>query len=179
MLKKSLFLDRDGVINVDYGYVHTKKDFHFIEGIFDLTKLAQSKGYNIFVVTNQSGIARGLYNEADFKRLSIWMSSVFESEGVRIIKVYYSPFHPVHGRGSYKKDDFSRKPKPGMIQQAVREFDINLDKSILIGDNITDIEAGNAAGIGQNLLLSKKPEPLGLSFSFDRITNLDEAKNYL
>ena len=153
MFKKGLFLDRDGVINVNHGYVHRIEEFQFIDGIFDLTRLASSKDYVICVVTNQAGIARGYYAESDFDQLTSWMCGQFKSEGVIIDKVYYSPYHPVHGLGQYKKDHISRKPNPGMLQQAMLEFDIDVQASVLIGDNVTDIQAGFSAGVGTNLYL--------------------------
>ena len=153
MKRKGLFLDRDGVINVNHGYVHRIEEFQFIDGIFDLTRLASSKDYVICVVTNQAGIARGYYTESDFDQLTSWMCGQFKSEGVIIDKVYYSPYHPVHGLGQYKKDHISRKPNPGMLQQAMFELDIDVQASILIGDNVTDIQAGFSAGVGKKLYL--------------------------
>lgn len=152
-MKKCLFLDRDGVININHGYVHTVEDFQFVDGIFNLTRSALSKGYVICVVTNQAGIARGYYSELEFKKLTSWMCDQFKSEGVIIEKVYYSPYHPVHGVGQYKKDHVSRKPCPGMIEQAIHELRIDVNSSVLIGDNVTDIQAGFSAGVGKNLYL--------------------------
>jgi len=148
----ALFLDRDGVINVDRGYVHKKEDFEFIEGIFDLCKAAKKWGYLLFVITNQAGIARGYYSEEDFLELTNWMCAVFEEKGIKIDKVYYCPYHPEHGIGRYKVDSFYRKPGPGMILEAAREFGVDLAKSVLIGDKESDIQAGLAAGVGCNLL---------------------------
>ena len=179
-MKKCLFLDRDGVININYGYVHTVKDFQFVDGIFNLTRLALSKGYIICVVTNQAGIARGYYSELDFSKLTSWMCDQFKEEGVIIDKVYYSPYHPVHGLGQYKKDDVSRKPHPGMIKQAIRELHIDVRSSVLIGDNVTDIQAGFSAGVGKNLYLGvddiSQNRGLGNYFS---ISDLSEAGIYL
>ena len=103
MSRKAMFLDRDGVINVDTGYVYRISDFIFIDGVFQLTRAAISKGYLLFVITNQAGIGRGYYSEADFQMVTIWMLDVFESEGVHVEKVYFSPYHPVFGIGKYKK----------------------------------------------------------------------------
>lgn len=153
MAKKALFLDRDGVINKDYGYVHTVDTFHFLDGIFDLARLASEKGYLICVVTNQAGIGRGYYSESQFLMLTSWMCERFKEEGATISKVYYSPFHPTHGIGRYKKDDFSRKPNPGMLLNAISYFDLDPQLCILIGDAETDIHAGLAADIGTNIYL--------------------------
>lgn len=152
--KKALFLDRDGVINVDHGYVSKIEDFEFIEGIFPLCRKAKELGYLIIVVTNQSGIGRGYYTEVDFHNLMNWVKQEFVRNGVEIDKVYYSPYHEVHGIGKYKQDSEDRKPKPGMILKARDELGIDLAKSILVGDKEKDIEAAIAAGIGSNALFT-------------------------
>lgn len=151
-LRPALFLDRDGVINVDHGYVCKREEFEFIGGIFDLCRTAKRLGYAVFVVTNQAGIGRGYYTERDFLELTDWMCGVFREEGVGIDKVYFCPFHPVHGVGPYKVESSDRKPGPGMILQAAGEFGVNLTRSVLVGDKETDIQAGIAAGVGCNLL---------------------------
>lgn len=152
MSRPALFLDRDGVINIDHAYVSKQEDFEFVDGIFELCRSAKKLGFLICVVTNQAGIGRGYYTEEDFLELTNWMCSVFSEEGCEIDKVYFCPTHPVHGVGEYKTDSQYRKPRPGMILQAVQEFDIDLTKSILVGDKETDIQAGIAAGIKCNLL---------------------------
>ena len=153
MTPKALFLDRDGVINEERNYVFRVEDFFFIDGIFDLCRAAIAKGFDIIIVTNQAGIARGLYEEKDFAALTDWMRRRFEEEGVVIRKVYFCPFHPTHGVGEYRKDAFCRKPNPGMIIAARDEFGYDLARSVLIGDKPTDIEAGRRAGVGLNLLI--------------------------
>lgn len=152
MKQRALFLDRDGVINVDHGYVFRPEDFEFIDGIFDLCRTAQRNGLKIIVITNQAGIARGFYTERDFELLSMWMVEIFKNNNINITDIYFCPYHPQHGIGHYKKDADCRKPKPGMILQAAVEHDINLSRSFLIGDKISDVEAGLAAGVGNNLL---------------------------
>jgi len=152
MVNKGLFLDRDGVINIDHGYVHKVQDFDFVSGIFDLTRDAVNKGYMIFVITNQAGIGRGFYSISDFNLLTDWMCSKFFSKGITVSKVYYCPYHPTHGKAGYKQDHAFRKPNPGMINQAVEEFHVDLTQSILIGDKLTDIQAGKNAGVGTNIL---------------------------
>jgi D-glycero-D-manno-heptose 1,7-bisphosphate phosphatase len=154
--RPALFLDRDGVINIDHAYVCTQKQFEFIEGIFELCSYAKKLGYLIFVITNQAGIGRGLYTEQTFLELTDWMCGVFETRGIEIDQVYFCPFHPEYGLGKYKADSSFRKPEPGMIFQAAEDFDVDLKNSILVGDKESDIQAGLAAGVGCNVLFSTK-----------------------
>lgn len=149
-MNKALFLDRDGVINVDYAYVHRSENFEFIDGIFELCLHYQQLGYLIFVVTNQSGIARGYYSEKDFLYLSTWMVQQFEEHGVSISKVYFCPHHEeISGSCS------CRKPEPGMLLQAQKEYDLDLENSILVGDSQRDIEAAARAGVKESYLFDK------------------------
>jgi D-glycero-D-manno-heptose 1,7-bisphosphate phosphatase len=152
MGRPALFLDRDGVINIDHGYVILQKDFEFVDGIFQLCQRAVQLGYNVFVVTNQAGIGRGYFTEDEFLALTDWMCRRFEDECVLIDKVYYCPTHPEFGLGAYKVESPMRKPGPGMILQAAREFGVDITRSVLVGDRETDIEAGIAAGVRCNLL---------------------------
>lgn len=177
---KALFLDRDGVINVDSGYVYKKNKFVFIDGIFSLCRNAISKGYLIIVITNQAGIGRGYYSQKDYEILTSWMCKKFLSENVLISKVYYSPYHPEYGLGKYKKDHESRKPRPGMINQAIQDFNITAKDSVLIGDKFSDILAGINAGIKKNILLSTEDkineEHKG---RYHQIIALHEANNFI
>lgn len=180
MKRRALFLDRDGVINLDHGYVSRVEDFQFIDGIFELSRSAISKGYVICVITNQAGIGRGFYSVSNFKTLTDWMCKRFSAEGASISKVYFSPYHPVHGLGVYKKDDFSRKPHPGMLIEAEADFDLRMSDCVLVGDKTTDIQAGRAAGVGMNILLSSSEDSGGLMTSdYVHITSLKEANQYL
>ena len=153
MSSPALFLDRDGVINVDHAYVYQPEKFDFIDDVFGLCQEAQKRGYKICVITNQAGIGRGYYTEQDFMRLTEWMLDVFKQHEVVINKVYFCPHHP-DGLGSYQQDSFFRKPNPGMILQAEQELDIDLKRSIFVGDKLTDMQAGKSAGILNNLLYS-------------------------
>jgi len=172
---RALFLDRDGVINVNYGYVYHTENFEFIDGIFDVARAAHSFNYKLIIITNQSGIGRGYYSEEQFLSLTEWMCNEFINKGVPIEKVYFSPFHPTEGLGKYRKNHVSRKPNPGMIYQAQKDINLNLKKSMLIGDNISDIQAGIVAGVGINLLLGHKKVPKLSWTSCKVIANLYEA----
>ncbi len=151
--RRSLFLDRDGVINVDRGYVCTPERTEFVDGIFDMCRTARDHGYLVVVITNQAGIARGYYSEQDFHDYMAWMSEQFIANHARLDAIYFCPHHPTEGEGAYLCACDCRKPAPGMILQAQRELDLDLASSVLIGDKISDIQAGNAAGVGSCLLL--------------------------
>jgi len=152
-LVKALFLDRDGVINEDIGYVYRVSDFKFIDGIFDLCKKACALEYIIIIVTNQAGIARGFYTEEDFDNLTKWMIDEFSNQGIYITDLYSCFYHPEFGIGEYRVDSFDRKPNPGMIFKARDEYNINLSDSIFIGDKDSDMTAGRNAGVGKLLFL--------------------------
>jgi len=151
-MNKALFLDRDGVINIDYGHVFEIEKFHFIDGIFDLCKVAQNKGYMIFVITNQAGIAKGYYTEEQFHILNKYMISEFQRRNIKINKVYYCPYHEAGVIKKYKKHSYHRKPNPGMILEAEKDFEIDLKQSILIGDKQSDMQAAHNAGVGVKIL---------------------------
>jgi D-glycero-D-manno-heptose 1,7-bisphosphate phosphatase len=155
--RRALFLDRDGVINVNYGYVHSSDRFEFIDGIFEFVAAARSLGYLVVVVTNQSGIGRGYYSEASFYQLTGWMCEQFDQNDAHIDRVYFSPFHPTEGIGEYRRQEETRKPGPGMILRAQSELGLSLKQSVLIGDQPSDVLAGFAAGVGTNILLSCDP----------------------
>ena len=176
---RALFLDRDGVINVNHGFVHVINNFDFIDGVFDLARIALANNFKIVVITNQSGIGRGFYTEQQFHQLTSWMCAQFINEAAPIEKVYFSPYHPSKGVGKYKKDDFSRKPHPGMILQAKAELCLDLNDSILIGDKASDIQAGIAAGIGLNIIFGEERLPESVDQHCPSITSLFEALPFL
>lgn len=153
MLRRALFLDRDGVINVDSGYVHRVDQVVFIDGIFTLVRAARAAGYRVIVATNQAGIARGYYTEADFLLLTCWLRQRFAASGACLDAVYHCPHHPQHGIGALRRECICRKPAPGMLLRAAHEHEIDLSASILIGDNASDMLAAAAAGIGLRCLL--------------------------
>lgn len=175
MRSKALFLDRDGVINVDNCYVHKVEDFEFVPGIFDLVRLGKAKGYRIVVVTNQAGIGRGYYSKEQFQLLTDWMCGQFELNGGHIDAVYFCPFHPEHGVGDYRRESDCRKPAPGMLLQAQNDLDIDLEASVLVGDKPSDMLAGRAAGVGT--LIYFNSEPLGGDVR--QILTLADAVPYL
>lgn len=153
-MNKAFFLDRDGVINTDNHYVHKIEQFEFIPGVFEACRLILDAGYKIIIVTNQSGIGRGYYDEIDFSLLTDWMVKEFQKEQVEITAVYYCPHHSTSGVGEYRLDCDCRKPKPGMLLQAKQDHSIDLIQSIIVGDKTSDMLAGEAAGVGTHYLVS-------------------------
>ena len=173
-MKKALFLDRDGVINIEKNYLYKITDFEFIKGVFSSCKYFQDKGYLLIIITNQAGIARGKYTENDFACLNEWMLKQFSNQGVMISKVYYCPHHP-----EYTGVCSCRKPSPGMILQAQKEFNLDLSKSILVGDKEGDIQAGLNSQVEHNILV-RSGHPINeantaASLVIDSISHLPEV----
>ncbi|MHB1271836.1 MAG: D-glycero-alpha-D-manno-heptose-1,7-bisphosphate 7-phosphatase [Rhodanobacter sp.] len=155
--RKVLFLDRDGIINVDHGYVHTAGQTQWVPGIFELCGVARDAGYALIVVTNQAGIARGYYTEAQFVAYTRWVHEQFALRGVPLLATYYCPHHPEAGTGVYRVACDCRKPGPGMLLAAAKDFDLRLGECVLIGDMPSDLQAAVAAGIGTARLLGDLP----------------------
>jgi D-glycero-D-manno-heptose 1,7-bisphosphate phosphatase len=148
----ALFLDRDGVINRDTGHVCRVEDFVWLPGVFDTVRTANALGLAVIVVTNQAGIAKGLYTEADFHRLTDWMKAQFAAAAASLTDVYFCPDHP--DAVTDEATISCRKPAPGMLLRAAREHGLDLPHSVLIGDQESDIEAGRAAGLGGTALFA-------------------------
>ncbi len=170
------FLDRDGVINFDAGYVHGWSEFRFLPGVVEALRQLQTLGYRLIVITNQSGIARGMYTEAAYQALTAQLKDSLREQGVTLAQVYHCPHHPDGRVAEYRSDCDCRKPRTGMIEQALRDFDIDLSGSVLVGDKPSDIEAGIAAGIGRRFLVrcngeGERPVPGDADASFDDLAH--------
>lgn len=152
-MNPAVFLDRDGVINIDHGYVHQVDDFEYIDGVFEACAELKQMGYKLAVVTNQSGIARGRYTEEQFHRLTEWMDWNFADKGVELDGIYYCPHHSDKGIGEYKIDCDCRKPKPGMLNSAAQFLEIDLSASVMVGDKRDDMLAAKAAGVPTRILV--------------------------
>ncbi|MEP4891806.1 MAG: D-glycero-beta-D-manno-heptose 1,7-bisphosphate 7-phosphatase [Aliiglaciecola sp.] len=172
MTSKALFLDRDGVINVDHGYASRPQQIDFIEDIFPLCNWFQQQGYLIIVVTNQSGIGRGYYTEEDFLHLSQWMQAEFAQRGIKIAEFFFCPHHPEKAKGKYLKDCSCRKPNPGMLEQAKQKYDIDMSKSVMIGDNKTDMMAAAQAGVTKRFLYSTADLPDDTNIGYEWVDSL-------
>mgnify|MGYP006074048191 FL=1 len=169
---KALFLDRDGIINIDSGYVSDKKSFIFKQDIFNLLNRAIEKNYIIIIVTNQSGIGRGYFSENDFNKLNEWMLYEFKKKNILISKTYFCPHHPTEGLHSYNIKCNFRKPNPGMFLKAKKEFNINMNKSIMLGDKVSDMNAAISSGIVKNFLLCDNETQNKKNKSFNVIANI-------
>jgi D-glycero-D-manno-heptose 1,7-bisphosphate phosphatase len=178
MKERALFLDRDGVVNEEVGYLHRTDEVRFVDGIFSLCRTAAGLGYRLIVVTNQAGIARGYYSEADFEALMEFMREELRAEGVELDAVYYCPFHPEHGIGKYKREHEDRKPGTGMLRRGAREFGVVLSESVLIGDRCSDVGAANAAGLRRAFLMSGT-EAAECSGDYLRVESLAEVERWL
>lgn len=178
MSGRALFLDRDGVVNVEVGYLHRIEDVRFVPGIVSLCQTAMKLGYRLVVVTNQAGIARGFYTEDDFLTLMEWMRGELRGQGVEFDAVYHCPYHPEHGVGQYRREHEDRKPGTGMLRRAVMEFGVELAGSVLVGDRCSDIEAANRAGLRQAFLV-RGTEDAGCNGEFLTVGSLAEVERWL
>lgn len=166
MKRRALFLDRDGVINKDKKYVYKIKDFEFCDGIFELCRYFLAKDYLLFIATNQSGIARGYYKESDFLKLCDYMLEEFAKENVKIDKIYHCP----HLEGCE-----CRKPEAGMLLKAKDEFKVDMQNSIFIGDNLSDMQAGLKARVGTLILVNEEKKEANF---FNQFKNLKEILSF-
>ena len=153
-MKKAIFLDRDGVINVDKGYVYKWEEFQLTKGCIEALKRIQILNYKIIIVTNQSGIARGYYSEKDYQILNSHFLDYMISQKIDITAIYHCPHHPLFSKGKNAICN-CRKPKPGMFFKAAEENNILLSESIAIGDKFSDLVAAKAAGINKRYLITQ------------------------
>jgi len=178
MSGRALFLDRDGVVNVEVGYLHRAEEVRFVDGIFSLCRTAAALGYRLIVVTNQAGIARGYYTEADFDVLMEFMRGELRAEGVELDAVYYCPYHPEHGVGEYRREHEDRKPGTGMLRRGAAEFGVELSESVMVGDRCSDVAAANAVGLRQAFLISGT-ETAGCGGEYLAVESLAEVERWL
>lgn len=171
-MKPALFLDRDGVINKDFGYVHKIEDIEFIDSIFELVSYAKANSYLVIIITNQAGIARGMFTEEDFEILNSWICKQFVNNNGKIDKTYYCPYHTDGIVKKYKKNSYDRKPLPGMLEKACLDLNIDKTNSIFVGDKESDIMAGISANIAKSIFYGKSKSKI----AYRSVSNLLEIK---
>jgi D-glycero-D-manno-heptose 1,7-bisphosphate phosphatase len=162
MLRKGLLLDRDGVINVDRGYVGKREQFEFISAVFPFLRAAQASGYRLAILTNQSGVARGFYTADDYEKLTGWMLGELARQGIAIDLVLHCFEHAEGSVAPYNRESFWRKPNPGMVLEAVQRLRLDPARSVFLGDHERDMQAARAGGIGTCLLLGGKAQAEGV-----------------
>ncbi|PAF42251.1 HAD family hydrolase [Helicobacter sp. 11S03491-1] len=166
---KAVFFDRDGIINEDFGYVYKIEEFIFMDDIFELLKFCKQKGFLLFLITNQSGIGRGYYTLGDFKEVTLYMQNELKkSLGFCFDSIYFCPHNT-------KEDCLCRKPKPGMIKKAQSDYDLNLDECFIIGDKITDMQAGQNAGVKNKIFLKKGYEDISKIDNIQVVYSIKQA----
>ncbi|HID97581.1 MAG TPA: HAD family hydrolase [Thermodesulfobacteriaceae bacterium] len=144
---RAVFIDRDGTINEEVHYLSSLEDLSFIQGAKQGIKLLNSSGYRVIVITNQSGVARGLFPESFIDEVHDEIRKRLASQGARVDALYYCPHHPSEGSGPYRRECRCRKPLPGMIEQAVLDFHIDIEESFLIGDGLVDLRLALNTGL--------------------------------
>ncbi|EOW6707997.1 D-glycero-beta-D-manno-heptose 1,7-bisphosphate 7-phosphatase [Cronobacter malonaticus] len=149
----AIFLDRDGTINIDHGYVSEIDRFEFIDGVIDAMRELKAMGFALVLVTNQSGIARGKFTEAQFEQLTEWMDWSLADRGVDLDGIYYCPHHPEGAVEEFRQNCDCRKPQPGMLISARNFLHIDMGASYMVGDKLEDMQAGAAAGVGTKVLV--------------------------
>lgn len=146
-MERVIFLDRDGTINEEVNYLHRTEDLKLLPGIPDAIRLLKEQGYRIVVVTNQAGVARGYYSEADVEALHGYMNRLLRGQGAEIDHFFYCPHHPEHGIGAYRRQCHCRKPETGMFEMAEQYYTVDREHSWMIGDKLLDILAGMNYGV--------------------------------
>ncbi len=173
MLRRGLLLDRDGVINLDKDFVSSREQFEFLPKLFPFLRRAQDLGFRLAILTNQSGVARGLYTTKDYDQLTGWLLAALAKEAI-VIDLVLACFEYSEGKVTqYRRESFWRKPSPGMVLEAAQRMRLDLQQSVFLGDSLRDMQAAQAAAIKTPLWLTEKPHdvPRGVKV----VKNFDEA----
>lgn len=162
---KAAFIDRDGVINKDFGYVYRIEDFELIPGVIEALSLLIKNGFLLIIITNQAGLARGYYSYSQLNKLHSYLIKILINSGVNLDAIYFCPHHPNGIVPSLSIECNCRKPAPGLIFRAEKDFNINLNLSVLFGDKMSDIQAGKSAGVGTNFIVNSGQKIWNSSYS--------------
>ena len=175
-MQRGLLLDRDGVVNVDHGYVGRRERFEFLPGLFPFLRAAEDLGFHLAILTNQEGVARGKYGEADFHTLTAWMLGELRREGIAVDLVLACFEHNQGTVAPYVRESFWRKPNPGMVLETVQRLRLDPTQSFFLGDKPSDMEAAKAGGIRHRLLLDSSAHP---TEDYIVVRSFDEAFDQL
>jgi D-glycero-D-manno-heptose 1,7-bisphosphate phosphatase len=171
---KVAFLDRDGVINKEVNYLHRREDFDYTENCVEALKKLRLLNYQIIIVTNQAGIARGYYTEEDYQELTAWFLADLANRGVEVLDVFHCPHHPEGSVKGLAVECDCRKPKPGMLHKAMQKYNIDIEQSIMVGDKVSDADAGSRAGLENCFLVRTGHIIRGNFVKFESYTSLHE-----
>jgi D-glycero-D-manno-heptose 1,7-bisphosphate phosphatase len=171
---KVAFLDRDGVINKEVNYLHRREDFDYTENCVEALKKLRLLNYQIIIVTNQAGIARGYYTEEDYQELTAWFLADLANRGVEVLDVFHCPHHPEGSVKGLAVECDCRKPKPGMLHKAMQKYNIDIEQSIMVGDKVSDADAGTRAGLKNCFLVRTGHITRGNCVKYEFYTSLHE-----
>jgi D-glycero-D-manno-heptose 1,7-bisphosphate phosphatase len=180
-LRRAAFIDRDGVINRELHHVHRVEDFHVLPGVVEGLRMLAASGYALVVVTNQGGIAKGLYTPEQYESLTAHMRQWFQGQGVEFDGVYHCPHHPGGTVAQWAVACTCRKPEPGMMLRAADDLGLDLERSVMVGDRVSDVEAARRAGVGRLVLVESGHDlPVDASDLADhRCAGLAEASKWV
>jgi D-glycero-D-manno-heptose 1,7-bisphosphate phosphatase len=177
MKRRGLLLDRDGVINIDHGYVGFRDKFEFMPGVFPFLRAAQDMGYRLAILTNQAGVARGYYTVSDYENLTNWVVTEFATQGIYIDLVLACFEHSEGTVLKYRRESFWRKPNPGMVLEAIQRLELDPAISIFLGDKMSDMEAARAGGIKKCIFLSNQKRNIPLDIT--QVTDFRDVRPIL
>ena len=177
VINKAILLDRDGTINVEKDYLYRIEDFEFIPGVIDALRILQEAEFKLIIITNQSGIARGYYSLQDYERLNAWMMGELKKHRINITAAYFCPHHPEATIIQYRVRCSCRKPNLGLFEQAVRDYDLDLNQCFAVGDELRDCSICESTGCHGFLIADNEKPEIIQQAKAGEIRNVEYALN--